>query len=176
MSFVTLLDEKQVDASLRQTFQEVRQRFGLLPNYFQAIGRIPSVVEGHQLLGSDLMQDGALPKLVKEQIGLVVSGINSSSYCVALHMEILRNLGIEKPLGRKLATDPQNAPVPENVKALFRYAEILTRKPADITQADADAILAAGWSEAALFELSVTVALFNLYNRVSLGLGLMSDF
>jgi len=122
------------------------------------------------------MKDGALPRKIKEQIGVVVSGINASSYCVALHMELLRKFGIEKPVGRKLATEYENAPVDEKVKALFRFADKLTRKPYDISRADAEMVLQAGWSEAALFETALTAAMFNLYNRVSLGLGLMADF
>lgn len=176
MSFVSLVTEDKADAPLRAKYEEIRGHFGFLPNYFQAIGRMPKLIEGHEVLGADLMKDGALPKQIKEQLGMVVSGINSSSYCVALHMEILRKLGIEKPLGRKLATDPLNAPVDDKVKALYRFAEKLSRKPADITKADADAVRAAGWDEAALFETVITVALFNLYNRVSIGLGLMADF
>ena len=176
MSFVSLVTVDRADASLKATYEQIRERFGFLPNYFQAIGRMPKPIDGHFALGTDLMKDGALPNSVKEQIGLVVSGINSSSYCVALHMEILRSLGIEKPLGRKLATDHQNAAVDETVKALFRFADKLTRRPDEITQTDAEAVRAAGWDESALFETVLTVALFNLYNRVSIGLGLMADF
>lgn len=176
MSYVNLITEEKADVPLRKTYAVLRESFGFLPNYFQAIGRSPKLIEGHDLLGVDIMKDGALPRKVKEQIGMVVSGINASSYCVALHMEILRSIGIEKPVGRKLATDHQNAPVEEKVKALFRFADKLTRRPFDVSKADADAVQAAGWDEAALFETVMTVALFNLYNRVSLGLGLMADF
>lgn len=176
MSFVNLVTEEKADGPLKKTYAGIREKFGFLPNYFQALGRLPKLIEGHEVLGADIMKDGALPRKIKEQIGLVVSAINSSSYCIAFHMEILRNLGIEKPVGRKLATDHQNAPVDENLKALFRVADKLKRGPSDISQADADAVRATGWDEAALFESMMTVALFNFYNRVSIGLGLIADF
>ncbi len=176
MSFVALVTEEQASPPLKQTYEQLRRNLGFLPNYFRALGRSPNLIEGHQVLDADIMKDGALPRLVKEQIGLVVSGINSSSYCVAVHMEILRKLGVEKPLGRKLATDHQNAPVEDRVKVLFQFADKLTRRPFDITKADVDTVRDAGWGEAALFEAVMAVALFNLYNRVSIGLGLMADF
>ena len=176
MSFVNLVTEDQAGPELKKAYQEVKDALGFLPNYTQALGRVPALIEGHKLLTTDVMKDGALPRMVKEQLGLVVSGINSSSYCVAIHMEILRGLGVEKPMGRTLATDYGNAPVEEKVQVLFRFADKLTRKPFDVTRADADAVLRAGWSEAALFELAITVAIFNLYNRISIGLGLMADF
>jgi alkylhydroperoxidase family enzyme len=95
---------------------------------------------------------------------------------VAAHLELLRGLGIEKPLGRTLATNYEKAPVGENVQALFRFADKLTRKPYDVTQDDADGVKAAGWEEAALFEAVLVVALMNFANRFAIGLGLMADF
>ena len=176
MPFVTEISEQEAGPALRALYQQIRDALGFIPNYFLAQGRAPNLIAAQLALGGDIVQDGALPRAVKEQIGLVVSGANTSSYCVALHMELLRTLGIEKPLGRKLATDFANAPVEPRVKALFQYADKLTRRPADITDADPEAVKKAGWDEAALFETVLATALFNFYNRVSIGLGLMPDF
>ncbi len=176
MSFVNLVPEAQASPNLRQIYDQLRVDFGFLPNYFQALGRDPELVTGHLTLGSAIMEDGALPKVLKEQIGVVVSGINSSSYCIAIHMELLKRLGIEKPVARKLAVDYPNAPVDNKAKALFRFADKLTRKPFDIDQPDVDEVLQAGWDEAALFETVLVVSYFNLVNRISIGLGLVADF
>jgi uncharacterized peroxidase-related enzyme len=117
-----------------------------------------------------------LPQAVKEQIGLVVAGINTSSYCIAIHMEILRNLGIEKQMGRRLATDWENAPVEVKVMELFRFATKLTKHPGEMTRADVETLRKAGWDDEAIYETVLTVALMGLFNRVSLGLGLVADF
>jgi uncharacterized peroxidase-related enzyme len=122
------------------------------------------------------MNDGALTKTEKEQIGVVVSGINASSYCLVIHMELLRRLGVEKALARKLVNDYESAAVPDKMKALFRFADKLTRKPVEIEEEDISGVKAAGWDEAAIRETVLTVAYFNYVNRVSLGLGLVEDF
>jgi len=122
------------------------------------------------------MRDGALSAAIKGQIALVVSGINTSSYCVAIHIELLRPLGIEKPLGRMLATNYSRAPVGEKVQALFRFADKLTRQEADVSQADIDAVMSAGWDGAALFETVLVVSLMNFANRFAIGCGLVADF
>ena len=54
-------------------------------------------------------------------------------------------------------------------------ADKLTRRPGEVEKADADALHAAGWNDAAIVEAVLTVAYLNLINRVSLGLGLMAD-
>ena len=170
MSFINLVSEDQAEPHLKQIYQQIRQSYGFLPNYMQALGSAPQLLEAHFAFGGEIMKDGALSNVVKEQIAVVVSGINSSSYCVAAHMELLRQLGVEKALGRKLATDYANAPVPENVQALFRFADRLTRKPLDIEKADVETLCRAGWNDAAILEATLAVAYFNFVSRVALSL------
>jgi uncharacterized peroxidase-related enzyme len=174
--FVELVTEEQASHETRSLFEDLRKGFGFLPNYFQAAARSLPFLRVQAPLGDSILADGALTRVQKEQIGLVVSGINTSSYCVALHMENLRNLGIEKHIGRKLATDYANAPVEAKMQTLFLLADRLTGRPADFRPEDAKAVRAAGWSEQALFEAVLTVAYFNLVNRISIGLGLVADF
>lgn len=176
MSFVRKVSEEGAGPELKPLFQQIRELYGFLPNYFQALGPLPHVIERERALAGVLLSDGELPATLKEQIVLVVSGINSSSYCVAAHLELLRRLGIEKSLGRKLATDYPNAPVGNKEMALFRFADKLTRNPSAVAKVDADAVLHAGWSEAALIETVLTVAWSNFVNRVAFGLGLFADF
>ncbi len=87
-----------------------------------------------------------------------------------------RRLGVEKPLGRKLVTDYASAPVGIKEMALFGFADKLTRNPSEIGKADAEAVLQAGWDEAALIETVLIAAWANFINRVSFGLGLVADF
>ena len=91
-------------------------------------------------------------------------------------MELLQRFGVDKVLARKLTTDYENAAVDPKVKALFRFADKLTRKPFDIEEEDIEALKQAGWDDAAVRETVLTVAYFNYVNRVSLGLGLVADF
>ncbi len=176
MPFVSQISEEQAGPELRSLYERIRSAWNILPNYFLAQGRRPDLIQAQMDLGGGIMKGDALPKEIKEQVGLVVSGINSSSYCVALHMEVLRNLGVEKPLGRKLAVDYPRAPVGEKTQALFRFADKLTRRPGDTVREDIEELKRAGWSEEQIYETVMTVSLMNFYNRVSLGLGLMADF
>jgi uncharacterized peroxidase-related enzyme len=126
MPYVNEIEASQADAHLSEIYRKIEQKFGFLPHYFMALGAKPDVIEGQSKLNVAIMQDGALTEAFKEQIGVVVSGINASSYCIAIHMELLRRFGVEKPLARKLATDYGNAPVEEKARALFRFADKLT--------------------------------------------------
>jgi uncharacterized peroxidase-related enzyme len=176
MAYVNEVEETQADARLREIYRGIEQGFGFVPNYFKALGPLPEVIEAQLRLTAAVMEDGALTKIQKEQIGLVVSGITSSSYCIFIHMQLLRRFGVEKSLARKLTTDYENAAADAKLKVLFRFADKLTRKPYDIEGADIEAVRKGGWDDAALRETVLTVAFFNYINRVSLGLGLVNDY
>lgn len=176
MPYVDEVEQAEASPELREIYARIEKSFGFLPHFFKALGRMPEVIKSQLQMSAAVMGEGALSALIKEQIGVVVSGINSSSYCIAIHMEVLRQFGIDKPASRKLATDYMNAPVDDKTKTLFRFADKLTRKPLDVDQPDADEVLRAGWSQAALREAVLTVAFFNYINRVSFGLGLVTDF
>jgi uncharacterized peroxidase-related enzyme len=175
MSFVATVPEDQASPALKRNYELLRQKFGFLPNYFQALGRRPSLVEGHLALTAAIEQSPALPVALKEKMGLVVSGLNSASYCIAVHMELLRRLGVEKPLGRKLVTNYSSASVEAAEMALFRFADKLSLHPADVKREDVDALRAAGWDDDAIVEAIVAVSYYNFINRVSMGLGVVAE-
>jgi uncharacterized peroxidase-related enzyme len=174
--YVNEIEESQADPHLRELYRGIEQRLGFIPHYFKALGAMPKVIEAQQKMNEAVMGDGALSTVVKEQIAVVVSGINASAYCMFIHMELLQRFGVEKALARKLTTDYENAAGEPNVKALFRFADKLTRRPFDIEEEDIETVKKAGWDDAAVRETVLTVAYFNYVNRVSLGLGLVADF
>jgi hypothetical protein len=61
------------------------------------------------------------------------------------------------------------------MKPVLRYARKLTRDPAGICDADADAIFAAGWDDTALYHIVAVTALFNFMNRLVEGMGIKPD-
>jgi uncharacterized peroxidase-related enzyme len=175
MPFVNEIEEAQAGDRLRAMYTQIEKELGFLPHYFKTLGAKPDVIEAQLAMNSAIMSDGALTLVIKEQIGLMVSGINSSAYCIMFHMELLQRFGVEKTLARKLSSDYENAAVEPNVKALFRFAAKLTRQQDDMEESDTDELKKAGWSDDAVRETVLTVAYFNYINRVSLGLGLVGD-
>ncbi len=177
MSWVPLVPEDQASPEVKRMYDNIRERWGFVPNYFYALGRDPQLLQDQMNLFTNAMYDErGLPRLIKEQIALVVSGLNISSYCLPAHLEILGSLGIDKATGRKLALDYTSAPVEPRVMELFRFADKLTRHPGDMEKADVDRLREAGWSDSAIFDAVLVASLYACANRFSAGLGLMPDF
>ena len=177
MSWVGVVSDEQASPEVKRLFDYIRERWGFVPNYFHALGRNAQLLQDQMnLFTNALYEERGLPRLLKEQIALVVSGLNTSTYCLAAHMQILGNLGMEKGVVRKLAMNYSSAPVEPKVMELFRFAEKLTRRPADVEKSDVDRLREIGWSEDAIIDTVLITALYNCANRFSAGLGLIADF
>src|SRR5215467_4003943 len=177
MSWLPTIPEEEAGPEARQTYEFLNKNWGFVPNYFRALGHKPQWLQDQVNLFTHVMfQEGALPKIVKEQVALVVSGINLSNYCLAAHLEILGRLGIDKKQSRKLALDYTSADVEPNVMELFHFAAKLTRQPGEIEKADFDRVRQAGWDNASILEMVLIASLYACANRFSAGIGLIADF
>ena len=177
MSWLPIMSDENASPEEKKIYDYIARRWSFVPNYFRAFGGETQLLEDQTNLFTNLMFDErALPRVVKEQLAIVVSGLNVSSYCLPAHMEILSRLGVDKKLGRKLSLDFRNAPVEPKVMKLFEFAEKLTNKPGDMQKSDVDQLREAGWSDAAIRDAVMVISAYALANRFSAGLGMIADF
>ncbi len=101
MSWIPIVTEDQANAEVQRMYAYIRERWSFVPNYFYALGRNAQLLQDQTHLYTNAMFDerpGGLPRLIKEQIATVVSALNTSTYCLAAHMEILGRLGMPRPV------------------------------------------------------------------------------
>lgn len=61
--------------------------------------------------------------------------------------------------------DFQTAPISERDKAMFAFLERMNRESSTLERDDVQAVVAAGWSEEAIYDAITVCALFNFYNK-----------
>jgi uncharacterized peroxidase-related enzyme len=124
-----------------------------------------------------VMNAGApLPSATCELIAAYVSGLNACAFCLGSHQRYAEALGVAPGLIDALIADPDSAPVAENLRPLLAYVRKLNTLPSRLVAADAEAVFAAGWDEAALYHAVQVCALFNLFNRLVEGSGVNYDY
>jgi len=177
MSFLPTVSQNEAGPQIKKTYDYIARRWGFVPNYFQALGHDAQLLEDQTNLYTNAMfEDRGLPREIKEQVAIVVSGINMSSYCLPAHLEILGRLGVPKSLGRALSIDFATAPVEPKVMELFKFCKKLTDTPGDMQRGDVEHLREVGWSDAAIFDAVLVTSLYACANRFSAGLGLLPDF
>ena len=123
-----------------------------------------------------LRSDGALSIAERELIAAYVSGLNACRFCFGSHAIYARAFGVPDGVVEALLDDIDTAPVADRLKPLFAYIAKLNTLPSRMVPGDAQAVLDAGLSEAALFEAIEVCGVFNLMNRMIEGAGVNFDY
>ena len=110
----------------------------------------------------------------RELIAAFTSGLNACRFCCDTHSATAEVLGVKKGLIDDLVVDIDTADIENKMKPLLKYVKKLTEKPTQVTQADVDAVFAAGWDEDAFYHAVSICGLFNYYNRLIEGYGVKS--
>jgi len=128
------------------------------------------LMEFHDIV---LRGDSPFSAAERELIAAYTSGINACNFCFGSHQIIAEIHGIDPEVFDKLITAPEEAGLEEKWLPLLAYVKKLTETPARLTDEDAAAVYAAGWSEEALFDAITVCALFNFMNRIVEGTGVV---
>jgi RNA polymerase sigma-70 factor, ECF subfamily len=158
-------------------FAFFQKSHGFIPNFFRAQTLRPDVVEAEaDAVGSILVPEDVLSRVQKECILLVVSAANLNSYCVAVHCNMLRGLGVSPEEGDQIAVDHHQSHVSEADKALLDFALKLGVRPTELCREDIDRLRGLGFTEEQILECVAVTALNNFSNTVQMGLGVVPDF
>ena len=100
-------------------------------------------------------------------IAVVVSSANRCYYCLVAHGAAVRQLSGDPELGEMMALNYRVARLDNRQRAMLDFAWKLTMTPNLVDDADRDGLRAVGLSNDDMFDLSETVAFFNLSNRMA---------
>lgn len=164
------------DANDFPPFAFFQERFGFIPNIFRAQTLRPDVVEAEAFtVGAVLLTDDILSRVRKEYILLAISAANLNTYCVAVHCELLRNLGIPADASDQIAVDHHYSDLTPADKALLDFALTVARR-SPVGLSDVDGLRAHGFTDHQILEAVVMASLTTFLNTLQEGLGTVPDF
>jgi uncharacterized peroxidase-related enzyme len=148
--------------------RSLKSEAGLL-QIFQAFPETARpLLEYHEVL---LRGQSPFSAAERELIAAYVSGLNNCNYCRAVHSQTAVALGIPAEAISEIFSSGLEH-LDERMRAVLAFVQKLTLSPGEVTAADADEIIAAGWDDRALHDAVAICGLFNLMNRVVNGLGI----
>jgi RNA polymerase sigma-70 factor (ECF subfamily) len=150
---------------------------GFMPNFFRSQTLRPDLLKAElEAVNSILFPEDALSRVQKECILLAVSATNLNSYCVAVHCNLLRGLGVSPEEGDQIAVDHHESALSNADKALLDFAVKLGAHLTDFSNEDVVGLRALGFTEEQILECVVVTALNNFANTLQMGLGIEPDF
>ena len=166
MSRIAIPAREAVPAASQPMLAAVEKQLGVVPNLFRLVALSPAALQGY--LGMNGALGKALDVRTRERIALAVAQVNGCDYCLSAHNYLGLNLAkideAEIALNRKGASSDAKA----NVAVAF--ATKITRARGNVTDADLQAVKAAGYTDAQIVEIVAVVAenvFTNLLNIVA---------
>jgi RNA polymerase sigma-70 factor (ECF subfamily) len=160
-----------------ESLATLKRNFGVVPKIYRAQMLRPDLVEAQvRLLDRLLLSKGALSRLQKEFILLVVSAENNNSYFPALHCQTLQFLGVRPEQSQQVTIDHREANLPASEVVLLDFARKLAANPHSFSALDVQSLRDVNFNDEQVLEAVLMVGLTQLLNAVQAGLGTEPDF
>jgi uncharacterized peroxidase-related enzyme len=139
----------------------LEQGLGFVPNLAATMAESPTLINGFIDLRNTLAS-GTLSGVEREIVALAVSLENECDYCMAAHSTFALMQNADE--AAVAAARRGDAPADPKLGELYRFARRLVATKGHVSEQDTDALIAAGYSRAALFEVVAQVGHTTLAN------------
>src|SRR5271156_7055549 len=144
MSRLTVPARNDVPEASKPILDAVHKQLGVVPNMFRLIATSPAVLQGFAT------NNGALTKTLdvktRERIALAVAQVNGCDYCLSAHSYL--GLNLAKIDEAAIALNRNGASSDAKANAAVAFAAKITRARGNVTDADLQAVRAAGFTDA----------------------------
>ncbi len=155
MSRIEPVNYEAATGQAKELLDAVKGKLGMTPNMMKTMAQSPAVLDAY-LDFSSALGKGTLNSKIGEQIALLSAEINNCGYCASAHTAIGGMIGLndESILAARAghATDAKT-------EAALRFARLLIVNRGQISDADVQAVTAAGFTSGEIGEIVAHVAL-----------------
>ena len=172
MSRIAVPTREAAPAASQPLLDAVEKQLGVVPNLFRLVGLSPAALQGFLGLSGALAK--TLDVKTRERIALAVAQSNGCDYCLSAHTYLGLNLAkiddVEIALNRKGASGDPKA------NAAVAFAAKVNQARGKVSDADLQAVRAAGFTDAQIVEIIAVVAENIFTNFVNIVAGTEIDF
>ena len=172
MAWIQTIDEDEATGELKAIYDDIAERRGKLSNIMRIHSLNPPTMQAHMDLYLKIVfGKSRLRRAERELLATVVSLTNECPYCVHHHAEALNHYWKDDARIEQLKRDWRRLDLDAKTRAMLDYAARLTARPADVSEADIDALRTAGFSDHDILDINLITSYFNFVNRIAEGLG-----
>jgi len=160
MSRLPLIHPADATGDLKSTFDDVRSKFGGVPNGVKALGTSPQTLRGY-LDFADALGSGSLSRAERERIAVLTAQHNECGYCLSAHTLAGRVAGLSDD---DLVASRQGRAADARAAALLAFAVAVHEHRGDVPEDELAAARAADLTDAELIEVVAEIALNTFTN------------
>lgn len=181
MTWIKTLSWDEAEGRLKKLFSQVRSPDSQIDNIMAAHSLRPHTLAGHMGIYKAVLHHpgNKLPTETLETLGVLVSHLNSCTYCVEHHFAGLQRLLGDDEKAKRIRTaieaDKLADALDAKTQAAAEYSSKLTLNAAGVTADDIQKLRESGFSDGEILEINQVVAYFAYANRTVMGLGINTD-
>jgi uncharacterized peroxidase-related enzyme len=161
MARVAVIDPRAATGEAKQLLDAVQSGLGMVPNFIRMLANSPAALSAflglHGIAGAGLLE----PK-TRERIALAVAAQNACEYCVSAHTASGRKVGLDE---RELLANRMGRSSDAKAEAALIFARALVEHVGQVSEAEFEAVRAAGHSDAEIIEIITHVAM-NIFTNL----------
>ncbi len=155
MSRIAIPTRDDAPAASQPILDAVKAQLGgVLPNLFRLAANSPPALTGLTSLSGALGK--ALDLKTRERIAVAVAEVNGCEYCLAAHSYIGVNMAKLTP--EEVALNRKGGSSDPKAEAAVRFAKLVAETRGKISDADLEAVRAAGFADAQIVEIVALTA------------------
>lgn len=172
MAWIKQIDENNAEGKLKEVYSDLSNNRGKIANIMKIHSLDPDTMKNHlDMYMSIMFNETTLSREERELIAVVVSALNSCSYCVNHHAEALNAYWKDDAKLNTLISDYKSIDFPIRTLAILNYAEKLTITPGMVNEYDIQNLRIHDLNDEDILNINLVVSYFNFVNRIANGLG-----
>lgn len=154
------------DSAVSTPLKAVRDAMGMVPNMYAGMVNLPALLDTYSHGYGKFRSESGFTPVEQEVVFLAISRFNGCHYCVAAH-SFVADMMSKVPSEVTDAIRDDRPIADARLEALRSFAQAMTESRGNPTQAQAEAFLAAGYSEKHILAviLAISVKVISNYSN-----------
>lgn len=145
----------------KPVLEKLQENVGLIPNLAATMAESPTLLTAFVTLRG-IAQNGSFSELERELMATTNAVANLCHYCVAIHSTFAANEGADEETLKNVRAG--KSPADPRFKALTDFSRKITVSRGQVSEADLDEFIAAGFTKGQALEVIVSAAVSVLAN------------
>jgi uncharacterized peroxidase-related enzyme len=160
MARIHVVNPQTATGEAKTLLDAVQAKLGVTPNFLRVLANSPAAL-GSFLGLHHIAENGALDLRTRERIAVALAQQNSCEYCLSAHSAIGRKVGLS---GDEITANREGTSHDVKAAAAVAFARALVEHKGEVTNAELEAVRAAGYGDAEIVEIIVHVGMNLLTN------------
>lgn len=166
MTRIRPVNYEQATGKTKALLDAVKATLGITPNMMKTMAQSPAVLEAY-LNFNGALGGGKLNARLREQIALITAEINNCGYCASAHSALGKMAGLSEQqiLNARLGNESE-----PKTDAALRFTRSIVVSRGEVSDAELEAVTAAGFDEGEVAEIVANIAVnifTNYFNKIA---------